>query len=151
MASDEATRIDAAASVEGRLTGRNAEILGRFKGHVKLEGRLVLGTGARLEATVEAATAEIAGDFEGELHVGQLVLRNTARVQGSVESKVLSIQEGAVINGSVNSGAAPAVPPKPTPIPELPKSDSDTQAPRTADASRAANGSTPKTPEGGTA
>lgn len=106
MANDEATRIDAAASVEGRLTGRNAEILGRFKGEVKLEGRLVVGAGARLEADVDAGIAEIAGHFHGELRAGQLLLRDSAQVEGSVHAKVLSIQEGAVINGAVNSGDA---------------------------------------------
>jgi cytoskeletal protein CcmA (bactofilin family) len=117
MASDEATLIDAAATVEGQLSGRDARVLGRFKGDVRLEGALVLGAGARLEATVEAASAEIAGTFQGELHVGRLTLLDTARVEGSVEAKTLSIREGAVINGSVNSGASVA-PPKPKPTPE---------------------------------
>jgi cytoskeletal protein CcmA (bactofilin family) len=119
MASDEATLIDAAAVVEGRLTGRDARVLGRFKGDVKLEGRLVLGVGARLEANVEAASAEIGGSFQGELHVQQLTLLETANVEGSVNAKALSIQEGAVINGSVNSGTGPApVAPKPIPATE---------------------------------
>jgi len=44
MDGDKTTLIDTAADVEGTLKGKDAQILGRFKGDVTLSGRVVIGT-----------------------------------------------------------------------------------------------------------
>jgi cytoskeletal protein CcmA (bactofilin family) len=61
MADEKATIIDAQADVEGKLKGKDAVVYGRFRGEIALSGRLVLGEGARVEATVSADAAEGAG------------------------------------------------------------------------------------------
>jgi hypothetical protein len=40
MEPDTVTVIDASSDVEGKLTGKDARILGRFKGEIALSGRL---------------------------------------------------------------------------------------------------------------
>jgi len=119
MEGEKATVIDSAAEIEGKLCGKNARILGRFKGEVELQGNLVLGEGSRVEATVMAESAEIAGDFDGDLVVKRLVLLEKARITGSVDAQALAVREGAVINGTVTAGEKRQQPPaKPQPKPE---------------------------------
>jgi len=133
MEGEKATVIDSAAEIEGKLGGKNARILGRFKGEIELQGNLVLGEGSRVEATVMAESAEIAGDFDGDLVVKRLVLLEKARITGSVDAQALAVREGAVINGTVTAGEKrqPA-PSKPQPKPETkdePKPAAATPAP----------------------
>jgi cytoskeletal protein CcmA (bactofilin family) len=121
----EATLIDTDGDVEGKLRGKNARILGRFRGDIELTGRLEVGESARVEAKVKADAAEIAGELKGELSVRSLVLLEKARVSGRFDAKTLAVREGAQVNGAVEAGEAlksrPAVPvataPRPAPAP----------------------------------
>ena len=122
MAEENVTVIDAQAEVEGKLRGKDALVRGRFKGEIELSGRLVLGEGSRVEATVVADAAEISGELKGDVKARSLVLAEKARVQGTVDAKVLVVREGAWLSGSVAAGetekATPAsAPPKPAPPP----------------------------------
>ena len=115
MADDKATLIDAQADVEGKLKGKDAHILGRFKGEVDVSGRLVLGDGARVDAKVVADAAEIAGEFKGEIKARAVTLAEKAKFEGSVDAQVLVVREGAQLIGAVTAGgakakAAPATP-----------------------------------------
>jgi cytoskeletal protein CcmA (bactofilin family) len=100
------TSVDADAEFEGILSGKDAQILGKFKGEILVTGRLVIGEGARVDAKVTADTIEIAGAFKGELSTRALVLLDKGRVDGSVEAKSLSVRDGALLNGAVNVGGA---------------------------------------------
>ena len=51
---DKATIIDAEAEVEGKLRGKDARILGRFRGEVELSGRLFIGEGSQVDAKILA-------------------------------------------------------------------------------------------------
>jgi cytoskeletal protein CcmA (bactofilin family) len=48
------TLIDADADIEGKLLGKDARIVGRFRGDIDLSGRLQLGEGCRVDAKVRA-------------------------------------------------------------------------------------------------
>jgi cytoskeletal protein CcmA (bactofilin family) len=122
MAEDNVTMIDAQTDVEGKLHGKDALIRGRFRGEIEVSGRLVLGEGSRVEATVVADAAEISGELKGDVKARSVVLAEKARVQGTVDAQVLVVREGAWLSGSVAAGeaerpkpAAPATPPKPAP------------------------------------
>jgi cytoskeletal protein CcmA (bactofilin family) len=104
------TSVDADADFEGVLKGKDAQVLGRFKGEIAMTGKLIIGEGARVDANVTADVVEISGGFKGELSTRSLVLHEKARVDGSVEAKSLSVRDGAQLNGAVNVGA-PAVAP----------------------------------------
>jgi cytoskeletal protein CcmA (bactofilin family) len=97
----DATVIDAQATVEGRLSGRDAQVQGRFKGEVELSGRLVLGEGARVEATVKADSAEIAGEFKGRITARSVTLLEKAKVEATIEAQALVVREGALLNGPI--------------------------------------------------
>ncbi len=106
MDGDKATLIDTQADVEGTLKGKDAQILGRFKGDVTLSGRVVIGESSKVEAKVHADSAEISGDFKGEVKARSVTLTEKARVQGSVEAQILVVREGAQLNGAISSGAS---------------------------------------------
>jgi len=100
------TLIDANSDVEGKLTGKDARILGKFKGEIALSGHLFLGEGSRVEGKVVADAAEIAGSYRGDLNVRSLVLLDKGRAEGTLDAKTLAVREGAQLNGSVNAGQA---------------------------------------------
>ena len=106
MEGDTLTVIDASCDVEGRLTGKDARILGKFKGEIALSGRLFMGEGSRVEAKVVADAAEIGGSYKGELNVRSLILLDKGRAEGVLDAKTLAVREGAQINGSINAGQA---------------------------------------------
>jgi cytoskeletal protein CcmA (bactofilin family) len=112
MEPDKPTLIDADASIEGKLTGTEARILGRFQGEIHLKGRLHIGEGARVDAKVVADSAEIAGEFSGEIKVQRLLLLEKAKINGTLEAQTLSVREGAEVNGPVSAGESP----KPKPV-----------------------------------
>jgi cytoskeletal protein CcmA (bactofilin family) len=108
MEGNKTTLIDPQADVEGKLKGKDAHILGRFRGEVEVSGRLLVGEGSRVDAKIAADLAEIAGEFKGEIVARVVLLAERARVQGSVKAQVLVVREGAQLNGSVSAGPASA-------------------------------------------
>lgn len=104
MEADKPTVVDAEAELEGKLHGKDARILGRFRGEIELSGRLQVGTGARVEAKVRSDSAEIAGEYKGEISARSLVLLESARVAGVLSAETLAVRDGAVVNASVAAG-----------------------------------------------
>jgi cytoskeletal protein CcmA (bactofilin family) len=104
MESAAITIIDAHADIDGTLKGKDAQILGKFRGQVELTGRLVLGEGSRVEARVSADAVEIAGEFKGDLKARTLSVLEKGRVEGTIDAQRLAIREGALLNGQVNAG-----------------------------------------------
>lgn len=123
MADEKATVVGSQAEFDGKLTGKDAVVHGRLRGEITLAGRLVLGESARVEAAVAADAVEIAGELKGDVRARSVTLTEKARVQGTVDARVLVVREGAWLSGSVAAGEAPskaaASPfPTPTPVPE---------------------------------
>jgi cytoskeletal protein CcmA (bactofilin family) len=106
MEAERLTIIDAQTDIEGKLKGKDARVLGRFRGEIDLAGRLVLGEGSRVEATVKADAAEIAGTLTGDVIVRSLLLLEKASVQGKIDAQVLAVREGAHMNGTISAGSA---------------------------------------------
>ncbi len=120
MADEKVTVVDAQAEVEGKLKGKDAVIHGRFKGEIALTGRLVVAEGSRVEASVSADALEVAGEVKGDVRARSLTLNEKARMQGTIDARVLVVREGAWLSGSVASGetktgqATPTLVEKPT-------------------------------------
>jgi cytoskeletal protein CcmA (bactofilin family) len=108
MTEEKTTLVDAQAQLEGKLSGKDAAVHGRLRGEIALSGRLVIGEGGRVHATVTADAVEIAGELEGDVRARAVTLRETARVKGRVEAQALVVREGAWLSGPVASGEAPA-------------------------------------------
>jgi cytoskeletal protein CcmA (bactofilin family) len=100
------TVIDAHADIDGTLKGKDAQILGKFRGQIELTGRLVLGEGSRVEARITADVVEISGEYKGELKARSLSVLERGRVDGTIDAQRLAMREGALLNGAVNAGEA---------------------------------------------
>ena len=110
------------AQFSGRFTGQDLDVLGRLEGEVEVKGRLRVGKLGRVKAKVKATVAEIDGEFEGELRADALTLTETAKARGTFVAKRLNVQEGALLEGSINpgSGSAPAPAAHAAPAPVAP-------------------------------
>ena len=102
MDAQKETLVDAQADIEGTLKGRDARILGRFKGEVEVSGRLVLGEASRVEAKVRAGAAEVGGEFRGNIRAERVTLTETARFTGRIDAEVLAMRDGASLDGEVS-------------------------------------------------
>jgi cytoskeletal protein CcmA (bactofilin family) len=92
------------------VSGHDLVVLGSLEGDLNLSGRLQTAAGSRLRARVQAEVVELEGDFEGEVRASTLRVSASARARGMFVAERLAIQEGAVVEGSVQAPAAPGVP-----------------------------------------
>lgn len=76
---------------------------GNFSGRVNSsDGTLIVSNGAQVtDAVINVAVAKINGKVEGDINASkELVLGRTARVTGRVSAPELTVEEGALLNGS---------------------------------------------------
>jgi len=87
---------------EGKLAFEGTvRIEGKFYGQICSEGTLVIGQGARVEATIQVGTVVINGDVIGDVQAATLVnLQSTGRLKGNISTSGLAVSEGAVFDGS---------------------------------------------------
>jgi cytoskeletal protein CcmA (bactofilin family) len=90
----------------GTVAGHDLVVMGSLEGDLRLTGRLHLAAGSRLRARVHASVVDLEGDFEGEVRAETLRVSASARARGVFRAERLSIQEGAVLEGSVQAPAA---------------------------------------------
>ena len=95
--------IDQGSEFEGKLSFRETmRIDGLFRGEIRSENTLVIGETGEIEADVTAGHVVISGSLIGNVRGEKgIVLHKTARVQGDVTAPSLVVEEGAVINGSI--------------------------------------------------
>jgi len=98
---DTKTIIGASVSVEGDFNGKGDVIIeGKLKGSVKTGQNITIGEQAVVEAEIKAANAFIAGVVKGNINVKEkLELTKTAQIFGNINSKSISIEDGAIFNG----------------------------------------------------
>lgn len=102
----------------------SVRIDGNFSGEIRAKGTVHVSEGAQIDAKVRAQFVVISGTFKGEIRCEQRVdLLPQSRVSGELTTKLLSVQEGAVLDSKIQmTGLAesdtkqqqqPARPPKP--------------------------------------
>ena len=91
---------------EGTLrSDGDVSVSGQIIGKLHAEGRAVVTQEGIVEGEVTAAHADISGTLHGDLQVHErLVLRSTARVEGTVRTGRLIVEEGAIFNGECQMG-----------------------------------------------
>ena len=106
LAPDSPAVLDRHANLTGTVSGHDLVVMGSLEGDLRLTGRLHVAPGSRLRARVQASVVELEGDFEGEIRAETLRVSASARARGVFAAERLSIQEGAVLEGSVQAPAA---------------------------------------------
>ena len=101
--------IDQGSEFEGKLSFRDTvRIDGVFRGEIRSENTLVVGETGEVEADVTSGHVVISGSLIGNVRADKgLVLHKTARVQGDVTAPSLIVEEGAVLNGSIEMTPPP--------------------------------------------
>ena len=102
------TFVGAGSKFTGDLEcGSDLVVGGAVQGDGVVRGSFTLSEGGRWEGRIHSTNAVIAGEVQGTVVVGEkLEIRNTARIHGSVQARVIAIAQGAVIDGdmAVTSG-----------------------------------------------
>ena len=71
---------------------------------------LVPGESSRVEGSITADGARLAGTLKGTITVRELVVLKTARIDGDVHYETLTIEQGATVNGRFAPDAGKASP-----------------------------------------
>lgn len=83
-------------------TSGNLRIDGKIIGNIISTANVAIGKGGIVEGNIVAAMIKISGKVQGNLDVSnRLILDASAVVTGEIKSKLLSIDEGAIVNGTV--------------------------------------------------
>lgn len=102
------TVVGPSVHVEGNFNSKgNIIIKGSVAGSVKTIRHLRVEEGAKVVASVEAESAEVAGAIKGNVKVrGIIELAPTARIKGDVQCGTLIIASGAALHGKCSMPAA---------------------------------------------
>jgi len=108
----EAERVlDVDASMQGTLIFKdpvNLRINGRFEGTLNTKGNLMIGEHAVVNADVTGDTIVIAGKVNGNVTaLKELKLISPASVVGDVRTPLLSVAEGALLEGNCSMRSRP--------------------------------------------
>jgi cytoskeletal protein CcmA (bactofilin family) len=90
---------------KGELTGdEDLEIDGQVEGTVNLKNHeLTIGANGNLVAEVSAKSIIVIGQVKGNLTAAERIeIQATGVVQGDVKAPRFNVQEGAVLNGSID-------------------------------------------------
>ena len=75
---------------------------GTFSGEIDTKGTVHVSEGADIDAKIHASFVVIAGNFKGEVRCDQRTeLMPRGKVSGEIITKMLSIHEGAILDGNV--------------------------------------------------
>ncbi|MFO0665999.1 MAG: polymer-forming cytoskeletal protein [Polyangiaceae bacterium] len=101
--SNEESRIDATATVRGRVRGEgDLIVLGTVEGDISVGGSLTVGEGARIvtKGPVEAEEIHIAGALEAEVSAkGMVRILRGGKLRGNVTGQGFVLEEGAEFAG----------------------------------------------------
>ena len=108
--------VDEGSEIDGKYTFRGTAMLnGKFTGEITSTDTLIVGEKATVNATIRVGTVLVSGEVVGTIVAGErLELHRLARVFGDVETPVLVVDDGAVLEGHcrmTRPKPAEAVPP----------------------------------------
>jgi cytoskeletal protein CcmA (bactofilin family) len=104
-------------TIKGDVSGDEDLIIqGRVEGKVKLaKHNVTIGPDGRVNADVHGRMVVVEGQVEGDLRgEEQIILRHTARVEGSIAAPRVTLEDGAVFRGGIEmegeaKGGRPAI------------------------------------------
>jgi cytoskeletal protein CcmA (bactofilin family) len=101
------TSVDASSEFEGRLRCKETlRVDGRIKGSVECEKMVLVGEGARVQASIVADEVRISGIVEGDITARRkITLERTAVVIGDLTTPGIVIEEGAKLKGRIVIGS----------------------------------------------
>jgi cytoskeletal protein CcmA (bactofilin family) len=100
------TVIAEGSEIEGKFTFTGtATVNGRLRGEIISNDSLIVGEKGVLNASIRAGVVHISGEVVGDVNASErLELHGHCRVYGDVESPVVIIEEGALLEGQCRMG-----------------------------------------------
>ena len=100
----EFNRIVAGTKIHGEIeTKGDIRIDGTVVGTLNINGKLVLGQSGKIEGEIKCKNAEVMGNIDGEIRVGELLsLKASSTMKGDIITNKISIEPGAKISGTIN-------------------------------------------------
>lgn len=97
------TVIASGVKMEGDFFSEGEVLIeGVVEGSVRTESNLTVGERARINANVTAANAVVAGEVKGNISISErLELQPSSHIYGDVQTKILVVAQGAIINGRI--------------------------------------------------
>ncbi|NLC71645.1 MAG: polymer-forming cytoskeletal protein [Desulfuromonadaceae bacterium] len=95
--------LGAGSSFEGKLVFEDIVRLdGDFSGEIVSRGTLIIGAEANVKAELKVDTLIMSGAFQGNIEaITRVILRKPARITGNIVTPMLLVEEGVIINGSL--------------------------------------------------
>ena len=92
--------------IEGKVNATNdIRIDGELKGSLYCKGRVIIGPEGRIDGDISCQNAVIEGTFIGNIKVTEtLNVRESAKIEGDVNTNKLLVQPGAIFNVSCSMG-----------------------------------------------
>lgn len=105
-ASGSTNSIVAGTSIEGSISANSdIRIDGSLKGILHCKGRVIIGPDGNVDGEITCQNAVIEGQFSGKMKVEDLLnVRESANIQGDVQTSKLLVQPGSVYNVSCSMG-----------------------------------------------
>lgn len=102
------TIIGADANFKGEMTvDAGAKILGRFEGAINGKGRINVGDGCRVKASVKAKEVTVEGQIDGNVDAADRVeLKPKGAIVGDISAIRMSMADGASIDGHCRIGVS---------------------------------------------
>ena len=94
-------------SVEGDITsGSDIRIDGFLKGTLDCKAKVIIGSSGKVEGKITCQHAVIEGSFSGNLTVKEILdVRQSASIDGEIQTGRLIVESGATFNVNCNMGA----------------------------------------------
>ena len=107
--------LDEGTEVHGELRFRDAlRVDGRIKGRVVSDNTLIIGETGQVEAEIDCGVVSIRGRVSGQVHGRQRIeLLAGCRVEATLVTPKLVIEDGAFFHGDCRMGGPPEVAPSP--------------------------------------
>lgn len=114
--------LDRGARVEGTLFFEDTfRIDGIVKGKIVSKNELVIGEGAAIDAEIHVGRLSVSGTVKGVVYALERVeVHAGARIQAEIHTPSLLVEDGAVIQGPVQTGPQVGRAPGPPSDPSLP-------------------------------
>jgi len=92
--------------LEGTLhADSDIRIDGELKGSLVCKGKVIIGETGKIEGDIKCGNAVIEGQFDGIINVAELLhIKETARINGEINTDKLIVQSGAIFNVSCKMG-----------------------------------------------
>jgi cytoskeletal protein CcmA (bactofilin family) len=96
------TVLGANTVLEGVLrSGSNVRLDGTFTGTLEINGNVLVGETAKINADINAKNISIAGAVRGNVTGKKVQLLRTGRIWGDIHAQALTTEEGAFIDGKI--------------------------------------------------